>query len=139
MLIVNSRIQIPESELEWTFARSSGPGGQNVNKVASKAMLRWKVAASETLPVEVRQRFLARYGSRLTTEGELVISSQRYRDQPRNIDDAKEKLRAMIVTVLVPPKKRRPTKPSRSSVAKRLEKKQAQSQKKQRRRAPRED
>jgi ribosome-associated protein len=139
MLIVNSRIQIPESELEWTFARSSGPGGQNVNKVASKAMLRWKPTTSESLPVEVRQRFLARYGSRLTTEGELVISSQRYRDQPRNIDDAKQKLRAMIVTVLVPPKKRRPTKPSRSSVAKRLEKKQAQSQKKQRRRVPREE
>ncbi len=99
MLIVNSRIRIPESELQWTFARSSGPGGQNVNKVSSKAVLRWHAAGSASLPKEVRERFLARFASRLTTTGELIISSQRYRDQPRNISDAQEKLRAMLASV----------------------------------------
>ena len=136
MLIVNSRIRIPESEFEWTFVRSSGPGGQNVNKVSSKAVLRWHATESAALPEEIRRRFLARFASRLTTGGELVISSQRYRDQPRNIADAREKLRAMLASVAVPPKKRKPTKPSRAAVARRLESKQARSRKKQLRRKP---
>lgn len=134
MLVVNSRIRIPESELQWSFARSSGPGGQNVNKVSSKAVLRWQVAESAALPDDVRQRFLSRFRSRLTGDGALIVTSQRYRDQPRNIDDAKDKLAAMIATVAVPPKKRKPTKPSRAAVARRLESKQARSRKKQLRR-----
>ena len=139
MLVVNSRIRIPESELQWSFARSSGPGGQNVNKVSSKAVLRWQVTDSPALPEDVRARFLSRYRSRLTTDGALVITSQRYRDQPRNIDDAKDKLAAMIAAVAVAPKKRKPTKPSRAAVARRLESKQAKSRKKQLRGRVRED
>src|SRR5438552_5737786 len=96
ILTVNSRIRIPTSEFQFTFVRSSGPGGQNVNKVNSKAVLRWPLAASPTLPPDVRDRFLTRYGNRLTGEGELVISSQRYRDQGRNISDCLEELAALL-------------------------------------------
>lgn len=134
MLIVNSRIRIPDAELEWSFARSSGPGGQNVNKVSSKAVLRWHVAASSALPDDIRVRFNQRYASRLTTEGDLVLSSQRYRDQGRNIDDVRQKLIAMLEAVTVAPKKRRPTKPSKGSIARRRESKQAVAKKKQLRR-----
>ncbi len=134
MLIVNSRIRIPDSELEWSFVRSSGPGGQNVNKVSSKAVLRWHALASGALPIDIRARFQQRYASRLTTEGDLVLSSQRYRDQGRNIEDVKQKLIAMLEGVSIAPKKRRPTRPSKGSIARRLESKQAVSKKKQLRR-----
>jgi ribosome-associated protein len=139
MLVVNSRIRIPDAELGWTFARSSGPGGQNVNKVSSKAVLRWRVVDSPSLPPDVRERFLSRYASRLTTEGDLLITSQRYRDQGRNIDDAKEKLAAMLIAVAVPQKKRRATKPSKAAVRRRIETKQATSKKKQLRGRVRDD
>jgi ribosome-associated protein len=134
MLIVNSRIRIPKSEFELTFARSSGPGGQNVNKVSSKAVLRWKVRESPSLGADVRHRFVARYASRLTGGGELVVSSQRFRDQGRNVSDAFEKVRAMVASVAEPPKRRRPTKPTRASVARRIEGKQKKASKKQLRR-----
>jgi ribosome-associated protein len=139
MLIVNSHIRIPKSELVWAFARSSGPGGQNVNKVSSKAVLRWNVLASGALSDEVRRRFLARYGNKLTGEGELIISSQRYRDQGRNVEDALEKLRAMLASVAVAPKKRRPTKPTKASVTRRIETKQTRSRTKKLRRRVDED
>jgi ribosome-associated protein len=134
MLVVNSRIRIPDSELEFSYVRSSGPGGQNVNKVSSKAVLRWNPAASGSLPADVRQRFLAKYRSRLTTDGELILSSQRYRDQPRNTADAKEKLRAMLAAVAVAPKKRKPTRPTKGSIERRIKSKQTVSRKKQLRR-----
>lgn len=131
MLIVNSRISIPDSELRFSYVRSSGPGGQNVNKVASKAVLRWHAAESPSLPPDVKARFLVRYKSRLTTEGELIVTSQRYRDQGRNTSDALDKLRTMLVSVLAPPKKRRPTKPTKASKRRRVESKQARSRTKQ--------
>ncbi|HVU85921.1 MAG TPA: alternative ribosome rescue aminoacyl-tRNA hydrolase ArfB [Pirellulales bacterium] len=136
MLIVNSRLQIPVSEFEFTYARSSGPGGQNVNKVNSKALLRWSVARSPSLPPEVRERFLRRFASRLTTEGDLLISSQRYRDQGRNVDDCLEKLRVMVAEVAVRPVTRKKTRPTRASSEKRLEKKREAASKKQLRRRP---
>ncbi|MCU0879321.1 MAG: aminoacyl-tRNA hydrolase, partial [Pirellulaceae bacterium] len=86
MLTINSHISIPADELQFTFARSSGPGGQNVNKVASKATLRWDVRGTPSLPEDVKQRFLTTYQSRLTTLGEILIVSQESRDQPRNIE-----------------------------------------------------
>jgi ribosome-associated protein len=134
MLIVSSRIRIPESELRFSFARSSGPGGQNVNKVSSKATLRWTAADSHALPADVRQRFLTRYRSRLTRRGEIIINSQRYRDQGRNVADAREKLGTMLAAVATPPKKRKPTKPTKGSVARRIKSKQVVSRKKQLRR-----
>ena len=136
MLTVNSRIQIPLAELEFTFARSSGPGGQNVNKVNSKAQLRWAVTRTLALNDEVRTRLLAQLASRLTVEGELLIVSQRYRDQGRNVEDCLEKLREMVARAAVRPIKRRPTKPSRSATRKRLETKKENSLKKQSRRQP---
>ena len=134
MLVVNEYLQIPLAELNFTFSRSGGPGGQNVNKVASKATLRWDVAGSPSLPPAVRQRFEQRYSSRLTVEGELLITSQRYRDQGRNIADCLEKLRTMLAEVARPPKPRRPTKPSKASRQRRLTGKRKQSEKKTQRR-----
>ena len=139
MLEVNSRIRIPPSEFQWTYVRSSGPGGQNVNKVNSKAVLRWSVAHSPSLPADVRERFLARYRSRITVEGDFIVASQRYRDQGRNAADVLEKLTALVAAVAVPAKKRRPTKPTRGSVRRRVETKQARSRTKKMRRTVDED
>jgi ribosome-associated protein len=139
MLVVNSRLQIPLSEFEFTYARSSGPGGQNVNKVNSKALLRWPVAHSAALPAEVRERFLCRFASRLTTAGELLISSQRYRDQGRNAEDCLEKLRVMVAEVAVRPTTRRKTRPTRASKERRLDTKREDSSKKKLRRTPQRD
>jgi ribosome-associated protein len=134
MLIVTRQLQIPLAEFEITFARSSGPGGQNVNKVNSKAVLRWPVRGSLSLPEAVRQRFLQKYGNRLTTEGELLVTSQRYRDAWRNSQDCLEKLRVMLLGVVHPPKRRRATRPTRGSVERRLQAKRRQSSAKQDRR-----
>jgi len=138
MLVVNSQLQIPLAEFEITFARSAGPGGQNVNKVNSKAILRWGVRDTPSLPEAVRQRFVQKYASRLTNEGDLLVTSQRFRDAPRNLQDCLEKLRAMLLAVADPPKRRRATRPSRGSVERRLQTKRKQSTAKQRRRGSRE-
>lgn len=127
MLEVNERIRVPEHEFEWSFVRASGPGGQNVNKVASKAVLRWPVVASPSLPADVKERLLAQQHQRITTEGELVLSSQRFRDQPQNIADCLAKLRNMIVQAVHRPKKRRPTRPTRGSREARLHQKKRRS------------
>ncbi len=130
MLVVNPHIQIPEDEFTFTFARSSGPGGQNVNKVNSKALLRWPITATSSLPDEVRARFIAQYRSRITDEGDVLITSQRYRDQGRNIQDCLDKLRELIAAVAQRPKTRRATKPTQGSRRRRLEGKRQQSEKK---------
>jgi ribosome-associated protein len=134
MLFVPPNIRIADDELTFTFVRSSGPGGQNVNKVNSKAVLRWNVAASPGVPDAVRQRFIGRFGGRLTESGDLVLTSQRYRDQGRNEQDCIEKLQAMLAAVAHAPKRRRKTKPTRASVERRKEQKRETSHKKQRRR-----
>jgi ribosome-associated protein len=136
MLEVNSRIRIPLSELRFTFSRSSGPGGQNVNKLNTKATLRWPVADSRSLPGDVRDRFLHRYRGRITSEGDVLITSQRFRDAGRNAGDCLEKLRQMLARVAEPPKTRRPTKPTRAAKRRRLEAKRQHAQKKQLRRPP---
>lgn len=133
-IVVNGRISIPRSELRLTFARSSGPGGQNVNKVNSKVTLHWPVATSPSLPDDVRGRFLSQFGNRITNDGELVLSSQESRDQASNIEDCLSKLRDMVLSVATPPKKRRPTKPTKGSQRRRLEAKKGRSQTKNLRR-----
>ncbi len=133
MLEVTHNLKIPEEELSFTFVRSGGPGGQNVNKVATKAVLRWQVMASASLPEEVRQRFVARYRGRISAEGDLVLTSQRFRDARRNAADCREKLRAMLREAAVPPKRRRATRPTRGSVERRLAAKQRRSQVKRQR------
>ena len=120
MLFVNDRIQIPDDEFDWSYARSGGPGGQNVNKVSSKAVLRWPASTSPSVPGPVRARFLAKFGNRVTTEGDLVMSSERYRDQERNRQDCLEKLAAMLLEVAEPPKPRKVTRPSKASKARRV-------------------
>jgi ribosome-associated protein len=131
------RITIPDDELRFSFSRSGGPGGQNVNKVNSKATLHWNPAASTALPDDVRGRFLARFASRLTNEGYVVITSQESRDQPKNIDSCVAKLHAMIAEVLKPPKRRRPTKPTKGSKLRRLKEKKQRSETKAGRRSVR--
>ena len=129
-LRVNSRIIIPQSELRFSFVRSSGPGGQNVNKVNSKAQLRWSVTRSESLPEDVRGRVLSRYARRINDRGEIVLTSQRYRDQARNIGDCLTKLREMLAAVATPPKRRKKTRPPKSASESRLRDKRAKAEKK---------
>ncbi len=133
---ITDALAIPEDELTWTFARSGGPGGQNVNKVASKAVLRWDLAANTSLPADARDRLRSAQRRRVTSAGELVIQGQRFRDQGRNVEDCRERLRQMVLEVLRPPKPRRPTKPSRASKQRRLTAKRQQSQLKAGRRPP---
>lgn len=134
MLFVTDDIQIPLKELSFTFSRSSGPGGQNVNKVNTKATLRWNVAASPSLNEGVRERFLKKYHRRITSDGDFVLHSQRFRDQGRNVADSLEKLRALIHEVARPPVVRKRKKPSRSAARKRVDGKRRQTQKMQGRR-----
>jgi ribosome-associated protein len=134
MLFVLPNIRVHEDELTFTFVRSSGPGGQNVNKVNSKAVLRWNLAASAGVPDAVKARFESRFRNRLTDTGDLVLTSQRFRDQGRNEQDCIEKLRAMLEDVARPPVRRKKTKPTRASLERRMELKRETAQKKQRRR-----
>src|SRR3954462_8834771 len=94
-LEVTPRLRIPLREFSWSVARSSGPGGQNVNKVNSKVILRWSPRETTSLPADVLARFLSRYGSRLTEEGELIVTSERTRDQPKNRADCLLKIAEM--------------------------------------------
>ncbi len=130
---------IPESELEFSFSRSSGPGGQNVNKTETKATLRWDVLHSRALPEDVRARFLRTFATRISGDGALVLSSQRHRERPRNIEECRAKLAAMLRAVATPRRKRRPTRPGRGAVEARLEAKKRRGRAKRERRAPRED
>jgi ribosome-associated protein len=138
-LRINPQISIPRSEICFTFVRSSGPGGQNVNKVASKAVLRWSPAASSAISSAVRDRVLTRAGRHINDRGELVLTSQRFRDQGKNIDDCLEKLRVLIAEAAIVPKKRKRTRVPRSKREARLKEKRVTSEKKQLRRNGRSD
>ena len=133
-LVINRQYTIPAKELSLTFARSAGPGGQNVNKVNSKALLRWDFRSNQTLPEDVRVRFQRLYEHRINQSGEVLLASDRHRDQPRNIEDCYNRLRQLIAAVLTPPAPRKKTRPSRGAVERRLQSKRQSSQRKARRR-----
>jgi ribosome-associated protein len=133
---INAQIAIPRSELRFSFVRSSGPGGQNVNKVASKAVLRWDVFKTASLPDDPRERFVAKFRRRINERGELVISSQRYRDQARNVDDCLAKLREMVLAAVKVPKARKKSKVPKAAREARLRQKRIVAAKKQRRMLP---
>ena len=135
-LIVNDRMSIPMSEFDYEYMRSSGPGGQNVNKTSTKVRLRWKVVESPSLDAGLLERIQANYRSRITGDGEFLVTSQRTRDRESNRADCLEKLAEMIRQVASPPKKRRPTRPTRGSKERRLKNKKQRSQRKELRRRP---
>jgi ribosome-associated protein len=131
MLTISRTLSLPESELVERFLRADGPGGQHVNRTESAVELRFDVANSPSLSEEIRARLLARRDRRLTAEGMLVIQGRRFRDQGRNRDDVRERLAELIRGVLVPPKKRLATKPTRASKERRLAGKQQRARAKQ--------
>ncbi|MFZ9500151.1 MAG: alternative ribosome rescue aminoacyl-tRNA hydrolase ArfB [Beijerinckiaceae bacterium] len=128
MIRVTRSIVLDESELEERFVRASGPGGQNVNKVASAVQLRFDAARSPALPDDVRARLMEMAGSRLTREGVIVISADRFRTQERNRADALERLVELIRAAAVRPAVRRATRPTLASKRRRLESKQRRAQ-----------
>jgi ribosome-associated protein len=139
-LPVTPGLALPAAELSWVAVRASGPGGQNVNKVSSKVELRFDFESSRVLGAAVKARLRALAGARLDAAGRIVIVSQATRNQPQNLEDAREKLAALVRRALVAPKRRRATKPSRAARESRLVEKRRRSEtKRTRRQASRDD
>ncbi len=139
MIRVTSHIALDEREIDETFVHATGPGGQNVNKVATAVQLRFDVRGSPSLPDAVRLRLIRLAGRRLTQDGVLIIVAQRFRTQARNRADALERLLALIRQAAVPPIPRRPTRPTLGSRQRRLDAKGRRASLKRNRGAPNED
>ena len=129
-LLINSHLTIPESELSVSTSRSSGPGGQHVNKTESKIELRWNPGLSTALAAADRNRLISRLGSRLTKSNDLIVVCSSTRSQHRNREMARERLAELVRAALIPPKWRIRTRPGRKAIRRRLEKKKRRSQRK---------
>ena len=138
-LVINEKITLPGSDLEWTAVRSSGPGGQNVNKVASKVELSFDFETTVALPDPVKARLRVLAKNQLDAEGRVFIKSEKTRDQGKNLADARDKLKELILKALVVPKTRKPTKPSKAQKTKRLTTKKKVGAKKAARKPPKRD
>lgn len=136
-LRVGAGLVLPEAELDWTAVRSGGPGGQNVNKVATKVELRFDAASSSVLSDAVRARLLRLARGRLDADGRIVITCDETRSQHRNLELARERLAALVGRALVAPKPRRKTKPSKAAQQRRVEEKRKVGARKRERAAPR--
>jgi ribosome-associated protein len=135
-LIVTDSVRIPLSEFSFASSRSSGPGGQNVNKVNSRIQLRWKPFESASISAEVAERFAKLAGRRMTTDGECIITGQQFRDAPKNREDCLNRLAELVRAALHRPKARRATKPSRGSKERRLKEKKRRGDVKRGRQSP---
>jgi len=133
ILAITPLIKIPEEEVRIEYVRASGPGGQNINKVATAVQLRFDVRHSPALPGDVRRRLEKLAGRRLTVDGVLVLDARRYRTQEQNRTDAIDRLRELIARAAVPPRRRKATRPTRGSVERRLQGKRAKSERKMQR------
>lgn len=131
---MEKKFVIPFSELSFSYARSGGAGGQNVNKVNSKVIMDWDLRSSPSLPDSVKERFFNRYRNLINQDGIVQLTSEKERSQKANLDDCIRKLNEMIEKVAVPPKPRKKTKPTKSSIRKRLDSKKLHSAKKENRR-----
>jgi len=133
---VTERVRIPAHEVELSYARSGGPGGQHVNKTSSKVLLRWSPASSGALDEDERARVLTKLASRLTEEGELLLTSERHREQSRNVEDVVARLAAVVRAALERPRARRKTRPTTASKQRRLAAKRQRGDTKRKRRPP---
>jgi ribosome-associated protein len=119
-LVVSDKITLPGSDLDWTAVRASGPGGQNVNKVSSKVELSFDFEGTVALPEAAKARLRVLAKNHLDAEGRLLVTSQKTRDQVKNLSDAREKLKDFVKKALVVPKTRKPTKPTKGSKVRRV-------------------
>ena len=130
MIPINSSITLTDAEIELTFSRSQGPGGQNVNKVNSKVTIHWDLKYSKSLAAFIKRRIQSKHSNRINNDGKLVLSSQQHREQHRNRADCFQKLRVIIIEALKQRKTRRISRPTRASKQRRLDNKKKHSHRK---------